>query len=286
MDIKGYYKIAGHQFCFIGEKLNLAANQIAGFSPFAMQEPTDDTLFTFVEGEEIPPMTQELYSFEYEGINSTFGTTANGYILVQKPSQQEAFYMWCQPAEKVVYLSGNWLLRLYRFAMWLGYGLMTLPYNTLAIHSSCVVYQDKAVLFLGESGTGKSTHTGLWLKHIDGTSLLNDDSPIIRAENGKIWVNGSAWSGKTPCYKNERYELKACVRLSQAPHNKMRRLSILGAYGAIHPSCAPEFAYDEALYDQVSQTIEQILRKTPFYHLECLPNQDAAKLSCETIFSL
>ncbi len=286
MDIKGYYKIAGHQFCFIGEKLNLAANQIAGFSPFAIREPADDTLFTFIESEEIPPITQQLYSFEYEGISSTFGTTANGYILEQKPSQQESFYMWCQPSEKVVYLSGNWLLRLYRFAMWLGYGLMTLPYNTLAIHSSCVVHQDKAVLFLGESGTGKSTHTGLWLKHIDGTSLLNDDSPIIRAEDGKIWVNGSAWSGKTPCYKNERYELKACVRLSQAPHNRMRRLSILEAYGAIHPSCAPEFAYDEALYDQVSQTIEQMLRKAPFYHLECLPNRDAAKLSCETIFSL
>lgn len=286
MDIKGYYKIAGHQICFVGEKLNLAVNQIAGFSPFIVHEPANDTLFTFAEGDKIPPMTQELYSFEYEGINSIFGTTANGYILEQKPSQQEAFYIWCQPAKKVAYLSGNWLLRLYRFAMWLGYGLMTLPYDTLAIHSSCVVYQDKAVLFLGESGTGKSTHTGLWLKHIEGTFLLNDDSPIIRAEDGKIWVYGSAWSGKTPCYKNERYELKACVRLSQAPHNRMRKLSILEAYGAIHPSCAPEFAYDEALYDQVSQTIEQILCKTPFYHLECLPNQDAAKLSCKTIFLL
>ena len=156
--------------------------------------------------------------------------------------------------------------------------------ETLAIHSSCIVYKNKAVLFLGESGTGKSTHTRLWREHIDGAVLLNDDSPMIRVEDGKVWAYGSAWSGKTPCYKNERYELKACVRLSQAPYNRMQKLSVLQAYGAIHPSCAPEFAYDDALYDEVSRTIGQILSVVPFYHLACLPDGEAALLSCRTIF--
>ena len=164
--------------------------------------------------------------------------------------------------------------------------LMVLPLDTLAIHSSCIVFQDKAVLFLGESGTGKSTHTRLWREHIPGAVLLNDDSPMVRVEDGKVWVYGSAWSGKTPCYKNERYELKACVRLSQAPHNQMRKLSVLQAYGAIHPSCAPEFAYDEALYDKVSQVIGQILSVVPFYHLACLPDREAALLSCKTIYGV
>ena len=59
-------------------------------------------------------------------------------------------------------MCGNWSVRLYRFAMWVGLGLMVAPYGTVAIHSSCIVYKDKAVLFLGESGTGKSTHTRLW----------------------------------------------------------------------------------------------------------------------------
>ena len=31
--------------------------------------------------------------------------------------------------------------------------------DTVALHGSCIVYKGKAVLFLGESGTGKSTHT-------------------------------------------------------------------------------------------------------------------------------
>lgn len=172
---------------------------------------------------------------------------------------------------------------LYRFALWVGYGLMTLPYDTVAIHSSCIVYKDKAYLFLGESGTGKSTHTRLWREHIEGATLLNDDSPIIRIKDGKAWAYGSPWSGKTPCYKNEHYELAGCVRLSQAPYNQIRKLPVLQAYGAIHPSCPPEFAYDPALYDHISGFIGQLLSKVPFYHLACLPDEEAARLSCSTL---
>jgi hypothetical protein len=280
-----YYQIAGHVVCCSGDKLCMAVNRIEGFHPFAWQGEPSEVSFTFAEGQEVPDMQEELYPFVYEDVQSSFGRTTNGYLLVEKPAAEEAFYMWCDSSRKVVYLSGNWSLRLYRFAMWLGYGLMTLPEQTLAIHSSCIVYQNQAVLFLGESGTGKSTHTRLWREHIEGAVLLNDDSPILRVEDGKVWVYGSPWSGKTPCYKAERYELKGCVRLSQAPHNRIRKLSILEAYGAIHPSCAPEFAYDDLLYDEVSHTLGQILRGIPIYHLECLPNSDAAHLSSQTIFS-
>lgn len=279
-----YYQIAGHVVCCSGEQLCKAVNRIEGFHPFACQGEVPEVAFTFVESQEVPDMQEELYPFVYEDVQSSFGRTANGYLLVEKPDKEEAFYMWCDSSRKVVYLSGNWSLRLYRFAMWLGYGLMTLSEQTLAIHSSCIVYQNKAVLFLGESGTGKSTHTRLWREHIEGAVLLNDDSPMIRVEDGKVWVYGSPWSGKTPCYKAERYELKACVRLSQAPYNWMRKLGILEAYGSIHPSCAPEFAYDDLLYDEVSCTLGMILSNVPVYHLECLPDEDAVLLSSKMIF--
>ena len=280
-----YYQIAGHVVCCTGEQLCQAVVRIEGFRPFVWEGEAPEVAFTFAEGLEVPEMLEELYPFTYEDVASSFGRTADGYLLVEKPAEESPFYLWCDASRKVVYLSGNWSLRLYRFALWLGYGLMTIPYQTLAIHSSCIVCRNQAVLFLGESGTGKSTHTCLWREHIDGAVLLNDDSPMVRVEEGKVWVYGSPWSGKTPCYKAERYELKGCVRLSQAPYNRMRKLSVLEAYGAIHPSCAPEFAYDDALYDEVSRTIGEILSVVPVYHLECLPDEDAARLSCGMIFA-
>ena len=279
------YQIAGHLFEVSGEKLCEAVVRIEGFRPFEVAE--GEPVFRFQEGKitDVPEMAKVEYTLEYEGVKGTFGRTAEGFRLNLQPEAEGAFDIWFREGETVVYLGGNWSMLLYRFALWVAYGLMTLRRDTLAIHSSCIVYQDKAVLFLGESGTGKSTHTRLWREHIEGAVLLNDDSPMIRVEKGKVWAYGSAWSGKTPCYKQERYELVACVRLSQAPYNRIQKLSVLQAYGAIHPSCAPEFAYDDALYDEVSRIIGQILSVVPCYHLACLPDREAALLSCKTLFS-
>ena len=46
-------------------------------------------------------------------------------------------------------------------------------------HASVVTNKGLAYLFLGKSGTGKSTHSRSWLSYIAGTKLLNDDNPAI-----------------------------------------------------------------------------------------------------------
>ncbi len=80
-------------------------------------------------------------------------------------------------------------------------------------------------MFLGPSGTGKSTHASLWLENVEGTELVNDDNPVVRIlDDGSIKVYGSPWSGKTPCYLNVNYPLGGIVNLIQASHNKISRL--------------------------------------------------------------
>lgn len=170
---------------------------------------------------------------------------------------------------------------LWRFGLWVAFGLISVPNGAIPVHTSTIVCKDRAVLFLGESGTGKSTHTRLWRENIEGAHLLNDDSPIIRSS---AVAYGSPWSGKTPCYRNLQYPIAAIVRLSQAPHNRMRRLSALEALGALLPSCPPSFAYDEELQDAICESLSQLISTVPVYHLECLPNAEAAQLSYSTIF--
>jgi hypothetical protein len=65
----------------------------------------------------------------------------------------------------------------------------------------------------------------------------------------------------------------------------MKKLTVLQAYGAIHPSCPPEFAYDGKLYDYVSEFIDKLITNVSFYHLACLPNKEAAELSWNTLFN-
>ena len=281
-----YYQIAGYCLKISGELLCHAIEEIAGFSPFRMQGEGEAALeFVMAETGDVPTFEKVQYTLAYEDVEGSFGLVSDKvYMLCLTPEGRASLYMWADVEQGKVYLNGNQEVYLLRFALWVGFGLLTCFQYTVAIHSSCIVYNGKAVLFLGESGTGKSTHTRLWREHIEGAMLLNDDSPILRVEDGKVWAYGSPWSGKTPCYKNQRYELKSCVRLSQAPHNRMKRLTVLQGYGALHPSCPPEFAYDDMLYDGVSRVISGILSAVPVFHLECLPNKEAAELSCRTIF--
>lgn len=163
------------------------------------------------------------------------------------------------------------------------FALTTANKNTLLFHSSTTVWQGKAYMFLGVSGTGKSTHSGLWLKHIKGTHLLNDDNPVVRIDaEGKPIVCGSPWSGKTPCYRNEEYPLGAIVSLEQAPKNKIKKSSVLEAYAVISSSISSK-RWEKDLANGINSSIDAILKKRPVFHLKCLPDKEAALVCWSTI---
>lgn len=281
--MKRAYSVAGLCFSVSGERLCGAVGAIDGFGIFEVAS-CDGALFSFVEDNDVPVSLAVQYKFVCEGVRMAFCRSVDGYLLEMRPAGGQPLFLWCRQDGDVVSLSGDFSAPFLRFALWVGYGIMALPYAAVAVHSSCVVREGRASLFLGESGTGKSTHTRLWCENVAGAFLLNDDSPVLRVVGGKVWAYGSPWSGKTPCYRNERYELAACVRLLQAPCNSIKRLSVLEAYAAVHPSCPPEFAYDEHLYDKISDIIGGLLSVVPFYHLQCRPDSEAALLSCTTIF--
>lgn len=163
------------------------------------------------------------------------------------------------------------------------FALTTANKNTLLFHSSTVVWQGKAYMFLGVSGTGKSTHSSLWLKHIKGTHLLNDDNPVVRIDtDGKPIVCGSPWSGKTPCYRNEEYPLGAIVSLEQAPKNKIKKCSVLEAYAVISSSISSK-RWEKDLANGINISIEAILKNRPVFHLKCLPDEEAAQVCWSAI---
>ena len=278
------YVIGGHRLRAEGDVLIAALAALPGFAPFKAVEGGMPMGVFAMSGSPAPEMAALLYMIEIDDVLWRFGRHAEGYLLEISSPQRGTLHLWT--AGNTAFLAGSLEERLLHFACWIGYGLLAISRQTLSLHTSAIVYRDHAVLFLGESGTGKSTHTRLWRENIEGAFLLNDDSPFVRIVNGKPYVYGSPWSGKTPCYRNECYPIAACVRLSQAPYNKIKRLSVLQAYASLHPSCPPAFAYDETLYDMVSRLLDTLLSQVPVFHLACLPNAEAAHLSCKTIFGL
>ena len=152
--------------------------------------------------------------------------------------------------------------------------------SALEMHASVVTPGGRGFLFLGRSGTGKSTHSALWLKHIPGTELLNDDNPVLRVVDGSVRVYGSPWSGKTPCYKAQDAPVGAIVRLRQAPANAISRLNTVAAYASVMSSCSGFRPFREVT-DAQHETLSAIATTVPCYHLDCLPDEAAARL-CQT----
>lgn len=152
-------------------------------------------------------------------------------------------------------------------------------HGVLLIHSSVPMKDGKAYMFQGKSGTGKSTHCKLWLNHIADTDLLNDDNPAIRlAEDGEVYVYGTPWSGKTPCYRNLRMKAGGFLRLHQAPHNKIRQYSKVEAFASVLSSCST-MVWDKPSYTAICNTVNGVAARVPAFDLECLPNEAAAELS-------
>ena len=167
-------------------------------------------------------------------------------------------------------------------AMMLLYTFCTTPHDTLMVHASVISHAGGGYMFLGKSGTGKSTHSRLWLDHIDDTSLLNDDNPVVRLVDGKAYIYGTPWSGKTPCYKNEVLPLRAVVRLSQAPYNRISKSAPLQAFASLMPACSC-MRWDGSSVSHLHKTVEQVISRVPGYHLVCLPDADAAKVCHDAV---
>lgn len=291
------YSFAGLLVDVVGPELSAAIEKMPGFSAFKVVEgevnkdfeggAEGHVVFCMSQPYSIPTVGKLLYQCETpENGTIFFHQIDGGYLLrvLCKDSyvpgvDSREILLWSRWGEREVFISGSLFQLELKFALWIGFGLVAVRYGVGAIHSSCIVAKGRAVLFLGESGTGKSTHTRLWIEGIEGAELLNDDSPLVRLEDGKVYVYGSPWSGKTHCYRQERYPLAGCVRLSQAPYNKIVKLPVIKAYGALHPSFPPEFAYSEQLYGKISEILSAIISVAPCWHLECLPNVEAAQLS-------
>lgn len=154
--------------------------------------------------------------------------------------------------------------------------------NGFSIHASAVVKDRSAYLFLGKSGTGKSTHSRLWMQEWPEVELLNDDNPIVRFVDGQLWVYGSPWSGKTPCYKQKRFPLGGVVRLVQAPLNRWTTMKGVKSWITVFPSCAVMME-EPRLYGALQETLNRLVTTVKVGRLECLPNAEAARMSEENL---
>lgn len=287
------FKVAGHCFSLTLPDDSALWGMLGQYGPFE-QPSADDTIFTLAFAEDLPEIDRTLVLDPETARGETYiclFRTAGGWEVKMSPdrsippvatlritsdytSGQLCLHCGCSPSQ-ALFAVNNSLMLMYAFR--------TATLGTLEMHASVIRCQGRAFLFLAKSGTGKSTHSRMWLENIPGSDLLNDDNPIVRAyPDGRVICYGSPWSGKTPCYRNIEAPVGAFVRIRRCDENKATRLDIFNAYALLYSSSSG-FKPEKEMADGLHSTIEAIITDTPCFVLDCRPDAEAARVCSEAV---
>lgn len=284
-----YYRIA--DFIIAIEGNEHLFTQLSNFAPFRVDETDETKMFIIHVSEEPIPSHEHLQSVYIDRSDDDMPRIEiyeNEQTTVFAVSQYRDSEIVCaihctkDMHEAILYTRAPYFRFAIDNATMLLYAFCATPHKTLLFHSSVTVKDGLAYMFLGYSGTGKSTHSRQWLAAFPQAWLLNDDNPIVRIlPDETVRVYGSPWSGKTPCYKAESAPVQALVQLAQAPQNSIEKLRMTHAYPYILASVSGLKIIPNAM-DHLYESIAELLAKTPVYKLECLPNEDAARVCYQT----
>ncbi len=148
-----------------------------------------------------------------------------------------------------------------------------LGHDTFLLHGAVIAVNDKAWLFTAPSGTGKTTHIRLWLKHIEGSYVVNGDKPLIRIGE-EVTAYGTPWAGKEGMQKNVGVKLCGIVILERGAENSIERIAFPQALPVlIQQSYRPN---EKKGLEKTLELIRKLGSRIPLYRLKCNMHPDAA----------
>lgn len=158
-----------------------------------------------------------------------------------------------------------------------------LQFSGLLMHASCVEKDGFAYLFSAKSGTGKSTHTALWLKAFEGCRILNDDKPAVRKIDGTFCACGTPFSGKFDISANVHSPIRALVFLERGAENAIKPIPAARAIPlflsqTLRPPQKEKMA-------QMLDLLGELLERVPTFLLTCNMDISAAHTAFDGIES-
>jgi hypothetical protein len=287
-----FYNIADHHICISFEdNTKNGIHLLPSFSPFRIEDTDNEPLlFHLIVDDSLTPVKEKKLVRKFDtgnGDTVVHQLPDGGYqFIIKDIYNRDCCLLICNHdfSRCRCALNGDWIMRSFGLndALMLLFAFAGAHANTLLVHASCVKHEGYAYPFIAMSGTGKSTHSSLWLKCIENTELMNDDNPIIRVIDGCPIVYGSPWSGKTPCYRNISSPLGAIVRIERALENRIERQPTVQAFASLLPACS-SMKWDEQLNDLLCTTLSNILAKVRVFTMYCLPNEEAARVCVKGI---
>ena len=152
-------------------------------------------------------------------------------------------------------------------------------YNRFLLHTAVLTVNGDGYAFLGRSGAGKTTHTGLWLQYVKGAEMLNGDKPIVEYDGENFIAYGTPWMGKEGKGRKGKAPIKALCFIEKAKENRIERLSVAELTSRIFTQVLLPEEEDKA--EKTLSILDELVQKIPAYVLYCDISKEAVKTSFE-----
>ncbi len=156
--------------------------------------------------------------------------------------------------------------------------LRLLDDDILLFHGSAIAVDGEGYIFTAKSGTGKSTHTRLWLELLGGRAVMvNDDKPLLRVAECGITVYGTPWDGKHRLSTNISVPLKAICILERGEANRIAPITKREALPMLmQQSYRPN---DTFAMMKTMELVDRLGCSVALYRLQCNMEPGAAEIS-------
>ena len=148
-------------------------------------------------------------------------------------------------------------------------------FDAMVFHASVVALDGEAYAFAAHSGTGKSTHTALWLSVFgERAAIVNGDKPIFRLIDGKWQVFGTPWRGKEGLGGNISAPLRSICFLERDKINSIAPIGDAEAVSRLFSQVL--MPNDPEMAEKQLSLLDDLITGTPTYLLHCNMLPEAA----------
>ena len=158
-----------------------------------------------------------------------------------------------------------------------------IDHSGIMLHASAVAMDGKAYLFSADSGIGKSTHAWLWRQVFgdERVTVINDDKPALRLQDGAWYAYGTPWSGKTGLNKNMGCPLAGICLLER---NQTNSIAPYVQSDIVFRIMKQTYRPKDALRsEKILTLIGSLLEKVPVWRLKCNMEPEAAYTAWEAM---
>jgi hypothetical protein len=144
----------------------------------------------------------------------------------------------------------------------------------LYVHAASALWPTGADLFLGRSGAGKTTLSGVARRC--GAEVLSDDRTVLRFRGGRLWAYGTPFHGTGRRWSSRAAPTRALFFLEQDKQSRFIPLPLREAAARLSAVCFAPFWEKESL-ESTLRLVEAAVGVAPPYALRFRPDASAVK---------